>query len=351
MRTPGVERVDRLEAVVELRGEPLARRAGDVGDRHALERGEVDEHLAEAARIEHRGDAPLGRPALVRHQHHGRRQLLDIVDAGNAITVEHRLIGGVVAGDGARMADRERRALGGAADLEDDNGYIAYTRLLEPGDEALGVADGLEEHGNQPRRGPLERVVEVVGGGRHQFLARRDREVVTQPMFGFDQRPQKRARMGQQRDVAGLAMAADRIARCTGAGLEVVETDAVAAAHLHAGILGDGADTLGQRRIGVALVVARGEHRGGARADLGGGGELRLDARIGDRDDDVVDRPRQIGERWIAGQPLDHLVLRIDRVDRPLETTRQRFLDHLVADRMGPRRCANVSHRTGRQER
>ena len=336
---------------MQLRGKPVARSRGDVGDRHAFDRGEVDEHLADAARIEHRGDAALGRTALVRHQHHGRGHLLNIVDAGDAVAVEHRLIGRVVARDGARMADRQRGALGGAPDLEDDDGHVARARLLEPGDEALGVAHGLEEHRDQPRRGPVERIIEVIGRGRHQLLARRDGEVVAQPVLGLDQRPQERARMGHQRDVAGLAMAARRIARRAGAGLEIIETDAVAATHLHAGVLGDVPDPLGQRRLGIALVVARGEHRGGARADLGGGGELRLDARVGDRDDDVIDRPRQIGERGVAGQSLDRLVLRIDRVDRPLEAVRIRFLDHLVADAVGPCRGADEGHRTGRQER
>ena len=157
--------------------------------------------------------------------------------------------------------------------------------------------------------------------------------------------------MGHQRDGTGLAVATHRIARRAGAGLEIVEADAIAAAHLQTSVLGDAADPLGQRRIGVALVVARGEHRGGARADLGGGAELRLDARIGDRDHDMIDRPGQVGERGITGQSFDHLVLRIDRVDGPLEAAQERFLYHLVADAVGPRRGADEGHRTGRQER
>ena len=62
--SPGIERVDRLEPVVDPGAQLLGGRRVDLGERHAARHGLVDEKLALAAGIMDRGE-PAGRDLAV----------------------------------------------------------------------------------------------------------------------------------------------------------------------------------------------------------------------------------------------------------------------------------------------
>ena len=61
--------------------------------------------------------------------------------------------------------------------------------------------------------------------------------------------------------------------------------------------------------------------------------ERRLDARVGDREDHVLDRLGELVERGIAGHAEDGLAARIDGVEAALEAALQEILDRVAPDR------------------
>jgi hypothetical protein len=104
---PGVERVDRLESMIEVFGQDCGRVVTDLRERHADVVGEVDQQLSLTTRVVDRGQATLRRPTRVREQLHCRSQLVERLHREHPVPLEQRLIRRVVARDRTRMAERE----------------------------------------------------------------------------------------------------------------------------------------------------------------------------------------------------------------------------------------------------
>src|SRR5688572_12170979 len=84
------------------------------------------------------------RMRLGKHDERGR-QLIHIVHALYAISIEERLKYRVVAGHGARVRYRQPRGELSAANLQSDDRYLALLSLRERPREPLWIARGFHE--------------------------------------------------------------------------------------------------------------------------------------------------------------------------------------------------------------
>ena len=110
MRTPGVERILRLESGIEMRFQRLDGAVFECRklDSHLV--GLVGDQFTEATGLEDRGKAAVGRLAPGLQQHQDRRHLVEVFDLDHAVASEQRFEGGVIAGDRAGMGYRHRGA-------------------------------------------------------------------------------------------------------------------------------------------------------------------------------------------------------------------------------------------------
>ena len=278
-------------------------------------------------------------------------EAVEIVDFNHAIAVEQCLIGGVVAGQRAGVTERQSGAFGGAAHLQDDDRNVALARLFQSGDEAGWIAHGFQEEADDPRRRHIKREVQVVRDRGRQLLAGRHRQVEAEAAVGVAEAGIGRTGMGDERDAAMIEPGRWRKAAYAQAMFQIVEAHAVAAADLQAGRARHGSEAAGERRLAVAGQVAAPEDGGGVGAVANGLDELRLDAGVGDADDDVIDRLWQRRQRGVAGLPVDLRVVWIDEVDAAAELALAHAADHAVADGLEFRRGADEGDGLGRQER
>ena len=122
----------------------------------------------------------------------------------------------------------------------------------------------------------------------------------------------------------------------------------VAAADRHARLACPGAKPVEQPVIAFES-AARIDHRG-AGAGLDGGGELRLEAMVGDDQDGEIDRLGKIADGGVTRQVLDPLVVRVDGVERPGETAAPDFMDDGVAGKAASIRGADNRDRARREQ-
>ena len=280
---PGIQRVDRLQTGIKPGRELLARRAADLRERHPRILGKVDQHLAFAAGIEYDGEAARRRSTRLREHQQRGGQIVQRIDPNHPIAVEHRLIGRVVAGHRAGVAERQRGALLGAPDLEGDDRDVAHPGLLERGDKTVRIAHGLDKQADDAGRLHLQREIHVVGGRGRQLLAGGNDEVVGEPSVVMDQRGERRARMGDEGDGAWLQVLRRREAAYPQARLKVVVAHAIAAADWHAGLAGEAGQPLDERRVGVVLQITVGEDHRRARPVRDRLGKLGLEPMAGNR--------------------------------------------------------------------
>ena len=131
--SPRIERIVGFEARIEARTDRLLRRRRDRGERDAGALREVDEHLALAARVVDRDERSGACAAAGREQKQRAGELVERLDADDAIAVEQRLVGKIAARHCAGV--RERRGGGGlgASQLQRHDRNAALRGLLERG--------------------------------------------------------------------------------------------------------------------------------------------------------------------------------------------------------------------------
>ena len=173
----------------------------------------------------------------------------------------------------------------------------------------------------------VDDVVDVVGRGGDQLLARRHGEVEAEPQPGAQQRREDRARVGDQRDRADRQVVALGVAHRPQAAADVPEAHAAGADQRHPGVGRDPPEL-----VADAVRVRAAEDHRAARADLRRRGELVDEPGVADAEQHQVGRLVEGVEVGQAG-PAGHLVVR--RVDQPdpLEPGRaQHLVDHPLAE-------------------
>jgi hypothetical protein len=335
---PGVQRVGGRQPWLQHGRQPPPGRLGDAGQPHLTLLGQVDQVGSLAAGVVDGGQPAGEGRAAGGEQLAGVGQLVEGVRPRHSVGVEQRLVGAVLAGDGAGVGCHHRPAGAAAADLQGDHLHAPVGRLGQGRPERGRLPDGLEEQRHHPGALQLQGVVEVGGGAGGQLHAARDDQVEAEPPLVVEQGREHRPGVADHRDrparqVLQLGVAADPQAL-----LEVEEAHAVAAADRHPGRLGDRPQPLGQPVGGAA-----GEDHRGRDGGAGGRLQLRLQRVVGDRQHRQVDRPRQLGEGGPAGEPEHLRVAGVDRVDRPLVAAPQQLGEELLAER--PRPGAGADHR------
>ena len=336
----GVDWIDRRETVGQGRFELGRGRLGKCCKGHALVLGQVDQQLAQAAGIEQPGKA--ARPgALGLGQHQGAgHEFVQGTGAMDPVAVEHRLIGGVVPGDGPRVGGGQAGALLGAGDLEHHHGHVARPGLLQRRDEGGRVAHGLDEQGDDLGGRLVEGEVHVVADASVVLLTRRNHHIEAIARVVVGQHHEHRTGMADQGDTAGRAIWR-RLERDVAIGAEVVVAHAVAAEHRHTGGPGLGPQALGQFGLDIAFHIDGGEEDRGPGAAGDGIIQRRFEAFGPDTQHRQIGRRGQRCHGASARHPVDLVVLRVDRPDIAGEAAVAQHLDHIVADAAGARRCAN----------
>ena len=199
---PCIERVNRLEAVVEMRREHRCGLVVDLRERHTDVVGQVNEQLALPARVEDRREPAGGRSAPIGEKQGARCQFIERLDRQHAIALEQRLVRSVVTGNRARVTQCELGCFGRAARFQCHDGHVSVGRFFQRRDEALGLAHRFDEERDHSRALLLEGVVHVVSGRRDQFLPRRDRQVEAELLVVPQQGGEHRARLGNQGDAS-----------------------------------------------------------------------------------------------------------------------------------------------------
>ncbi len=117
----------------------------------------------------------------------------------------------------------------GAPELNGDNGDVTCAGFLKAVDEAFRITHSLDEQPDHLGLGHFNGKIQVVGGGDGQFLAGRDHEAVLKAFVTVAHDCEGRARVGNQRDVAGPMVVAGFEAADPHLVGEIVEPHAVAA--------------------------------------------------------------------------------------------------------------------------
>ena len=294
--------------------------------------GDVDQELTLAAGIVDGHDPARTRCVRLREQDERGREFVHVARAVHAVAVEDRVVDAVRAGDRAGVRDGELRRELGAADLQRDDRDAALARLREGAHEAGGVARRLHEQADGAGVRHLDRKVEVLVHRDREFLPGRNHEVEVDPLLAIHDAAHARAGMADVGDVAAAAMLARPEAAGPGALGEVVEAHAVRAADDQSGLADLREHAVAQRRVGVVLDHERGHDRRRARAVGDHLVERRLDARVRDREDDVLDGLGQLRERRVAGHAEHRLAAGIDGVEAAFVAALQQVLDGVAAD-------------------
>ena len=349
---PGVQRVGGGQARLQHRRQPLPGRLGDAGQGHPELLGQIEQVGPLAPRVVD-GGQPAGVGAPPGQQLAGVGQLVQGGHLGDPVGVEQRLVGAVVAGQGAGVGGDHRPGRLATPDLEGDHREAPVGRLGQGGPEGGRLPHRLQEQGRHPGAGQLEGVVEVGGGAGDELVAGRDDQVEAEAAAVVEQGREHRPGVADHRHRAGVQVGRLGVATNPQAVLEVEEPHAVAAAHRHPGPGGDSPQPLGQRRdIGrgrFGIETAGEDHR---RRDPAGGRrlELGLQGGVGDGQHGQVDRPRQVGQGREAGAAGHLPVAGVDQLDRPPEPAPEQLGDQRVPERPGPAAGPHHRHRPGLQQ-
>ena len=326
----GVERVLRgPEAGQDLAQGRLGLGA-EVGDLEPGVLGEVGEQGAGAAGGSQHGDAAALGQARGRQQRRRLDQLLGAADPDDALLPEDGVHHPVLEGEGSGVGDRRAGPRRRPADLEHHQRLPQRKRALGNGQEAVGVADPLQQRADDCGARLVEQEVDEVVRVEHRLVAARDQ--VGEPdrtvLGEAVEVEQHRAALGEQADPPGhegrrhrqtvggdTARVVDE-AEAIGA----LERDAAPLALIDEGTLQLGSDTAG-------LAVAGGEQDG---APDPGRGEVVDNARhgVGARHHvGAVDRLADRADAGVAGQPELGLVAWVDEVDAALVAVQAQVAD------------------------
>ena len=299
------------------------------------------------------GGQPAGVGPAPGQQLAGVGQLVEGGHLGDPEGVEQRLVGAVVAGQGAGVGGDHRPGRLAAPDLEGDHRDAPVGRLGQGGPEGRRLPHRLQEQGHHPGAGQLEGVVEVGGGGGDELVAGRHDQVEAEVAVVVEQGREHRPGVADHRDRTGGQVGRLGVATNPQAVLEVEEAHPVAAADRHPGPGRDPPQPLGQRRPPrctlLDLHAAGEDHRrrdpvGGRRPKLG------LEGGVGHRQHGQVDRAGQVGQGGEAGEPGHLAVAGVDQVDRPPEPAPEQLGDQGVPERPGPGAGPHHRHRPGLEQ-
>ena len=333
---PHVERVRRLEARVEDRGQALGggRRQGCERDAEAL--GQVGGEHPLGPGVVHGRDpaAPAAYPPSDGEALEAVRELAEVVDTVHAVRREERLPRRVRAGDGSGVRVDQRPPARRGADGERDHRDVARRGVREHGAHGARVPQRLEHQADDAGLGHRERVGEMVGGGGDQLLPGGHGQGVLQAAVRAEHRREHRAGVGDQRDRAGRHRVALEVADRPDPADRVDEAHAAAAADLQP--VGSG-DQL------VTEAVRGAVHDRAAVAPGGRGPHVVDQGVVGDAEQHQVHRLGYVGQRRQAGLPQH---LRPGGVDQPgaLHAGAAQHLGrHPPAERVGS--LAGADHR------
>jgi hypothetical protein len=195
------------------------------------------------------------------------------------------------------------------ADGEQDDLDAGLTRASQRPSQPVAASDRLEHQREHPRVGVLDDVVDVVGRGRHQLLARGHGQVEPEPLAGAQQRREDRPRVGHQRDRTDGQVVALDVAQRAQAAANVPEAHAARPDQGHPRVGGDPCQCLP-----YAGCVRAPEDHGARRADGSGSREQLLEPLVADAEQHQVGGRAEVVEGRQA-RPAGHLVVR--RVDQP----------------------------------
>ncbi len=163
--------------------------------------GEVGGQRAFGAGVVHRGDpaaSPSMRTPSGREQLERVGQFGHVADAHGARRRAERLPGGALTGQRARMRRDHRPTARRSADGQDDHRHAPLGRTQQRPTQSGDRPRRLQQQRDDRGARVVERVVDVVGGVGHQFLARGHREPEAETAVGPQQRGERRSRMGHQ---------------------------------------------------------------------------------------------------------------------------------------------------------
>ncbi len=309
---PHIQRVARLETGVQQRPDALLGGGGQGGERHPHPVREVGHQHALGTRVVHRRDAGAGPdPSHPSTGGEDLEQVGHLVEVGHpqqAVRLGQRLPGGVTAGEGAGVRGYHRGGHRCAADREQDDRHVLGGRSRQRPPQPHRLVQGLEHERDDPRLGPVERVLDVVGGAGDDLLPRRHRQRVADPSPAPQHGREHRARVGDQAHRAGRQLGPLQVADRPQPAGHVDEAHAAAAAQCHARTPGDRRQPVTQRRPGPRCRPRRAEDDRRPVAPSGGPLQLVLESVVTDGEQHEVDRVGHVVQGAHARQAL-HLVI------------------------------------------
>ena len=173
----------------------------------------VDREHADAAAVGEDREAVARKGLLPPERLGGREKLVEVEDAQEPGAAKGGLIDGIRAGERAGMRGRGARALGVPAGLDDDH-RLRPRRGARRRHELPRVVDRLDIEQDGARAAVGGEVVEAVAEIDVDLVAERDesREADLAPRRPFDHPRRDRARLRDQREVAGRGIAAAKLA-------------------------------------------------------------------------------------------------------------------------------------------
>ena len=176
--------VERVAHRHELGERPLDARAMVVVERLEHERGglrTIGHQRRLAAGAAERHDPVAGEPTALVEQLQGLEQLCRGAHGGDAVALEHRVVGGGPAGHRAGVRRGDRRAGGGATGLQRHQRHALVGGPGGDGGEVLRIADGLEEQSDRGDAPVVEERFDRVLGAEAGLVADRDHLAEPQP--------------------------------------------------------------------------------------------------------------------------------------------------------------------------
>ena len=315
------------------------RGCAEFGQRHVDLGGRVGGHHAGAAAIGEDGERLTAVGAKARQRLRRQEQLLQAVHAQHAGTRNGGVIHRIGPGQGASVRGCRLLTLRRSAALDDDDGLVACRRARGRHELARRL-DRLDVEQDRARARVGGQIVEHVAKIHVGMLAERHemRKPDALRVGPVQHGRHQRARLRHKGQFAGL-------------GVDVRE------ARVQADVRRQQADAIGAqqaqqaRPCGVQHVLPLGgrhpgaQHHGRPRAFRG---QLVDQARHGGRrgaNDCQLGRARQIGDAGMAGPAIERCMLRVDRVERPLETATREVAPDRGAHAGGP--GGGADHRDG----
>ncbi len=262
----------------------------------------------------------------------------------HAVRAGQRLPPAVRGGQRPGVRGHHGPAAGRASRGEQHHGDVPARRLGQHRPQPARLAQRLQHERQHPRLFHTQRIVGVLPGPGHEFLAGGDGQGEAQRAAGAQQGGEHRAGVGDQRDGPAGQRVGLEVADRAQPAARVDESHAARPAHRHArGRRGGGQPGPQPGRRAGQLVRAAEDHRGAVAAP-GGQGQLLLQGGVGHGQQDQIDRLRQGGQGRVAGRPGYLLVSRVDQVGPRRRAAAGHLDDHPLAEAARARAGAHQRH-------